>query len=676
MLGQPQPYLINLKNINLEDRDLVGFEALETSFLHSQSIPTPAAFVVTTRAFDDFLTATQLVEPILKLISETDSSNFKEKSSEIRKLIIETPLPSIIERPIIEGYRNLSSSNMPFVTLEVSNVIKQEFIIKNLHHHIALNIYGVENFIKALKNSWAELFNDDAIKLRLEKQYEGILTTAVIVQKMIKPEISGKVYSMSEDAAKYIYVSAIYGLENLNEISKNQKDIYKVEIDNMQIKEKKIFQQTKMLVRKGKAKVDEDPNMEVNISAEWQDTQKIEDDRILKLAELTLKINQYLHKNIELSWGIEAGEVSIFTIHNLDFNKEKKSEVTNKKIVSEIIKVSEVKEEEIIEKVTLEKEIPIEIKHEIILKIPEVIETDKSINQRNLLTKIFIDSGDMHSDILAEIIKWKNAYVDGTNLILNTQTLPEFQKGKEEIINYIKSLSMQISNLASILEGNELIYSLSNIDENIARLLALTKEQIPYFNDERFINNENALITEVAAVKKSRNEDKHRNILLAISGIRSYENLMKIKRTISSEGLRRSPSLKMFAEITFPLLAMEADNIENDDVDGLIFNFGEFTRNTIYKLYPAESDYMNILKELKKIRDVTKSKNLLLIVKFGFKPSEKLIKEILLLQPYAIIVNYRLEESDLDLIEKVEREFFEKMLVPLKKRGRKIKNLF
>jgi len=697
MLGQPQPYLINLKNLTDQDLELVGREAIQNSFLHRQKIPTPSSFVVTSRAFDDFLTATQLVEPIMELISKVNSNNYPETSRSIQKLILEKQIPSIIERPIVEAYKNLGLGGaLPFVSLEISNIISPEFVHENSHHHVALNVYGVDQFIDSLKRSWAELFSIEATRLRIEKNYEGVLTLSVVVQKMIRPEVSGSVYCQEKDSDKFIYVNAMYGLENINKDSLYAKDIYKVATDTFEIVERNIIQQTEMHVRKGKSKVGEDPNMVVKISTEWQGSAKLDDERIVKLAELTLKINQYLNKKIELSWGIEAGEINIFNIHDsvikgkLEIEKKDKPSVLP--IQPLVTQVEEQKESDIkqtplaesLGKVTIENQIDIvvpplatseavreEIYTELIASEPLVEKPEIK-----LLTQIYVNTGNMMSDTLSQTDKWKKAYIHGNDLILNNQNLPEKSKTQQEILGYIANLSLQLNNVSRIINGGDLIYSLSAIDSYTLKLLGEDDNAVKGFYDERFITNDESLLIEVSAVKKSRNEAKNRNISLTISAVRSYENLLKIKRLISSEGLRRSPSFKMFAEVCIPSFVFDLEKIDSDDIDGFIIDLEKKTKNSLLKTNLADNDYCVILEVLKKIKQIAKEKKLILGIKLDTKLSNKIFKEIILLQPSILITTFTLKDDDIDLIEKTEKEFFQNMLIPLNKRGRKIKKLF
>lgn len=692
MLGQPQPYLINLKNLEDKDLELVGREAMQNSFLHRQKIPSPASFVVTSRAFDDFLTASQLVEPVMELISKLSADNYPEICRSIQKLILETKIPSIIERPIVEAYKNLSSGGaLPFVSLQISNIIQPEFTPQNHHHHLALNIYGVEKFIEALKLSWAELFSIESTKLRLDKNYEGVLTISVIVQKMIRPEVSGSVYSLEKDSDKFIYVNAMYGLEEIDSKGLNAKDIYKVDIETLEVVERNIVQQTEMIVRKGKAKEGEDANMRVKISPEWQGSAKIDDERITKLAELTLKINEYLSKKIELSWGLEAGEINIFNIHDSRING--KVEVypsfrtTKEESLVETVSIVDIKDiDQSIDKAKLQNEtkieapVPLATSEEIRAEIASEINTKSEIKEEpktiNLLTQIYIDGGSMTSETLSQTDKWKRSFIHGNDLILNNQHLPENSKTQQDILSYIANLSLQMNNISRLLNGGDLIYALSSIDSFTLKLLGEEDFAVKGFYDERFLNNEEALLIEIAAIKKSRNEAKQKNISLQISSVRSYENLMKIKRLISSEGLRRSPSFKMYAEVSIPSFIYDLEKIDNDDVDGIIINMDLLARNSLIKSDLEDKDYIHLIDQLKKIKQLAKEKKLTLGIKLDSKLPDKIFKEIILLQPTILIPSFTLTDKDIELVENTEKEFFENMLIPLNKRGRKIKKLF
>ncbi len=311
MLGKPLPYILNLRNIESDDVELVGKDAFENSHLHKLGLKTPSAFVLTTRAFDDFLTASNLIDPITQILEKVkpyDTTSSKEGSEKITKLILESKFPTILERPLVEAYKNLGSHGAPYVSIQISNIISQEYIpISNSLKEI--NIRGHDEVFIKIKKAWASMFSKEALEKRVNQNYTGPLSVALIIQKMIRAEVSGRLYTIIPTTRETLSleIHALFGFEDPNTYVDVGADIYKVDKKSKKIIEKVIIEQKYMLVQKGKINPGENANLKVEISNQWKRTQKIDDNKIINLALISENLEKFYKTPIEISWCLELG---------------------------------------------------------------------------------------------------------------------------------------------------------------------------------------------------------------------------------------------------------------------------------------------------------------------------------------------------------------------------------
>lgn len=313
MLSNQKQYIVNLANLGSSQSELVGELALAFQNQLSAGIPIPMGYVVTATAFDDFLIANDLIDYIGPKINDADYTNvesIKKVAQEIRQVIHKASIPQIIADPIAKAYGGMSGFTDAGVNLLVSslNPELEKSIVKSGSRRY--QVMGLQNILTAVKDLWAEFFSFEALLFRNQVGYEGFLTEAIIVQKMIFPEISGKIYSFNptdNDGSVY-EVQAIWG--GHDELQTIIPDSYYIEASNGQILERKINQQTEMLVRKSKYD-GRGLFSRIKISQIMQRRAKLDDRNLQQLFVYASKVSDMLGKPVELQYCIEGGRTYI-----------------------------------------------------------------------------------------------------------------------------------------------------------------------------------------------------------------------------------------------------------------------------------------------------------------------------------------------------------------------------
>lgn len=317
-MDKPIQYTISFSHFTNNDNELVGVEALELHQLAKSNIPLPQGFVITSKAFDDYLVANDLVQAIGDLMGSFDVNNksqIRTASKEITNLILAGKFPQIISSPIIKSYKNLSGLRHTTTLLRAS--VPDESIQELEYQHSTTRLVATdeEDFLSKIKIIWAGLFSEQALIHREKIDYEGYVTSSVIVQKLIQAEVSGKVFTQDSNDG-LMEVQAIFGVDDLDHGREIVPDSYYVEKKSEELVEKKIIGQEWMLVRKPKP-TEKSAFMKVNISKAWKKRQKLDDRHIINVARLAKAIEKTRKSPQIISFIVEAGKIFVYDIEPL-----------------------------------------------------------------------------------------------------------------------------------------------------------------------------------------------------------------------------------------------------------------------------------------------------------------------------------------------------------------------
>lgn len=312
-------YVVWFREVGAKDIALVGGKGANLGELVNANFPVPAGFIVTSRAYFDFIESTGLKQKIIELIDPLDVDNtaeLKRVTAEVRKLIKETPMSETLKNEITTAYRKLGQHKLAWLTSseQAYVAVRSSATAEDLpeasfagQQETYLNVCGTEAVLQAVKNCWASLFTARAVFYRKKKGFPtekvGI---AVIVQKMVDSEISGVMFTADPtgDTSKII-IEAAFGLGEAIVSGSITPDTYIVDKKTLKILEKKISYQEWMLKRTaGKTR-------KIMLSEAKGSKQKISDSTIIALAKLGKQIEAHYKVPQDIEWAIEGKEIKI-----------------------------------------------------------------------------------------------------------------------------------------------------------------------------------------------------------------------------------------------------------------------------------------------------------------------------------------------------------------------------
>jgi phosphoenolpyruvate synthase/pyruvate phosphate dikinase len=697
MFGTSKSYILNTHTLTDLDHPKVGDEATELAKLAQAGVIVPDSLVLTTEAFDDFITAADIAERINSALTSVDAeqpTTAQHASDIISGLIMQASFPSLILNPLIQAYKGLSGFSEKYVKVEASWVLPIQLEPSEKAKYVRLNVKGEPALLYAIKQCWASLFSAEALLKRAAPNYQGDLSIAVIVQKMVQAEISGKAFSYDPITTdNVIYIEAILGLDT-TEAKTIVPDVYKVDPIDMRTREKNIVSQDYMYLRKGRAKPEEDPNMKINISAEWRRGQKLPDHSITELAQIVHKLAEHYGHPVETHWAYETGQLNILGAHELKALRQPKMdmqvEVNRALSLEPQLEVLSVTPSMPAEKLPInikslavevqnmvnDKEVAVEeVEAEpITLDVPVVADakfkdTKESIG---LITQTYLDISDMSSDKLAHAGSFDGVYLDGTHTVLRHKVLAEdIGKDTQKLSNLIESYALEIATAAKVIEPKPIYYSFSDIgNQERAKLQDGTSAVEGINGSDRFIQDPAAMVAEILAIKRARSTYDAKNIKLILPRLRSQQELADIKKILSGQNVRRSSIVQLFAEISTPGFIYELEHVEARELDGILVNLPKLARTMSARHDVSRRDYATAINAIQHMITQNANKKFTSIVLVP--TTEEVIELAMPLHAGGLVFSEIPSTPLLKLVKSLEEIKLQSAPV---RRGRKIKSL-
>ncbi len=330
------PHILWFKDIHMKDIPQVGGKGASLGEMVNNNFPVPNGFVVTSKAYFDFIESKKIKQIIIQKIDAIDVENTEELervSAEIRNLIEHTMMPVEIKMAIISSYRTLGEQTTGFVTSKYEEyvAVRSSATAEDLpeasfagQQETYLNIKGSEEVAKAVQKCWASLFTARAVYYRKKQGFktEGVGLCAVI-QKMVQSDSSGIMFTADPlgDRNKII-IEVGFGLGETVVSGSITPDNFVIDKETMKLVDKKINYQKFMLTRQGKQ------NVRVDFAEDKGTQQKMSDDLVIDLADIGNRIEEHYKKPMDIEWALEKGKLYIVQARPITTLEKKGNEGT------------------------------------------------------------------------------------------------------------------------------------------------------------------------------------------------------------------------------------------------------------------------------------------------------------------------------------------------------------
>lgn len=191
--------------------------------LTSLGISVPDGFAITVDVFYEYLSFNALSPQLQVALDRLDRDtleNLSEVSACCRHMVMDGNFPDAVRRSVLDAYRRLSGDKGHLVAVAVrSSATAEDSPTASFagQHDSYLNVEGEENVLMAVKQCYASLFNDRAIKYRIDNGFSDMqVGQSVGIQLMVRSDkaSAGVAFTLEPETGNenIIYITGAWGL--------------------------------------------------------------------------------------------------------------------------------------------------------------------------------------------------------------------------------------------------------------------------------------------------------------------------------------------------------------------------------------------------------------------------------------------------------------------------------
>lgn len=223
-------YIVSLDQIGMADIDRVGGKNASLGemiqHLSAAGVSVPGGFATTVDAFREFLAQNKLGDKIrtrLEALNVADVSALSAAGKEIRSWVDDTPLPEELKRAVASAYASMSEGEQESFSVAVRSSATAEDLPSASfagQQETFLNVRGLDDVTRRIKDVFASLFNDRAISYRVHQGFDHHqVGLSAGIQRMVRSDIgaSGVLFTLDTESGfrNVVFVTASYGLGEL-----------------------------------------------------------------------------------------------------------------------------------------------------------------------------------------------------------------------------------------------------------------------------------------------------------------------------------------------------------------------------------------------------------------------------------------------------------------------------
>ncbi len=307
-------HIVWFAQVGRESVPLVGGKGANLGELTQANIPVPPGFVITTRAYRQFIEDSGLDHTLRRLLAGLNVNNddqLNSRAEAVRHAIEQAEMPAIMQQEITAAYAQLGEGPVAVRSSATAEDLAEASFAGQ--QATFLNIEGGVNVVEAVQRCWASLFEARAIFYREQAGWGHLdVDLAVPIQRMVQSESSGVMFTVDPitNDANRIVIEAAFGLGEAVVGGLVSPDHYEVEKSTERILERQIFIQDRKLVRSPDGTIDPEhgANIWVELSENDGSVAKLADDQVIELTAIGKRIESHYGSPQDIEWGWADGQ--------------------------------------------------------------------------------------------------------------------------------------------------------------------------------------------------------------------------------------------------------------------------------------------------------------------------------------------------------------------------------
>ncbi|HVM86983.1 MAG TPA: phosphoenolpyruvate synthase [Puia sp.] len=324
-------YIKKFSEIRITDTPVVGGKNASLgemfSTLSNKGIKVPDGFAITSAAFWYFLDHNCIRNSLQQLMAQLNRNNYdnlQETGWKARKMILEASIPNDLREEILRYYHEMEKG----INTEVA--VRSSATAEDLpqasfagQHESYLNIKGNDALLNAVKNCYASLYTNRAIKYREDNGFEHEkVALSIGIQKMVRSDkaCSGVGFTLEPESGfrDIIHISGIWGLgENIVQgtVTPDEFFVFKPSLkqNKKSLIQKKLGDKEKTMIYSLPGD-SSSPIVNTETPKEKKEQFVLTNEEVIQLANWFLMIEEHYQKPMDIEWAKDGATNELFIV--------------------------------------------------------------------------------------------------------------------------------------------------------------------------------------------------------------------------------------------------------------------------------------------------------------------------------------------------------------------------
>jgi pyruvate, water dikinase len=323
-------YVLPFEELRMTDVESVGGKNASLgemiSQLASAGVRVPTGFATTSLAFRDFLahnTLTERIQQRLANLNIDDVRALAEAGAEIRGWIETAPLQPRLEQEIRTAFTKLDDSGKGSFAVR-SSATAEDLPDASFagQQETFLNVEGIDDVLKTIREVFASLYNDRAISYRVHKGFaHAEVALSAGIQRMVRSDLgaAGVMFTLDTESGfeDVVFITSSYGLgETVVQGAVNPDEFYVFKTTLAQGKKAIIRRSlgSKLIQMQFAPAGSAERVVTVDVAPEMRNRFSLEDADITELAKFAVIIEKHYGRPMDIEWGKDGKDGRIYIL--------------------------------------------------------------------------------------------------------------------------------------------------------------------------------------------------------------------------------------------------------------------------------------------------------------------------------------------------------------------------
>ncbi|MCM0028697.1 MAG: phosphoenolpyruvate synthase [Polynucleobacter sp.] len=323
-------YVLPFEELRMTDVESVGGKNASLgemiSQLASAGVRVPTGFATTSLAFRDFLahnTLTERIQQRLVNLNIDDVRALAEAGAEIRGWIETAPLQPRLEQEIRAAFAKLDDSGKGSFAVR-SSATAEDLPDASFagQQETFLNVEGIDDVLKTIREVFASLYNDRAISYRVHKGFaHAEVALSAGIQRMVRSDLgaAGVMFTLDTESGfeDVVFITSSYGLgETVVQGAVNPDEFYVFKTTLAQGKKAIIRRSlgSKLIQMQFAPAGSAERVVTVDVAPEMRNRFSLEDADITELAKFAVIIEKHYGRPMDIEWGKDGKDGRIYIL--------------------------------------------------------------------------------------------------------------------------------------------------------------------------------------------------------------------------------------------------------------------------------------------------------------------------------------------------------------------------